>query len=207
MMNNMVGTMSGSDVEPGVVTSSNASKGLKSAKVYAATMMTLPGISWIYYGDELGMSGNNDDNSTAHADRWYRQPFKWAKEKTDETTGFTFSGDKTYGIQWDSYNTSINGVAEQKIDDSSILSEFMKLTKIKSSTKALINGSYEAVNIANAGEVFAFKRTLENETYYCFQNYGTNSVKISGYSGEVIYSLNNATTSSLPGYSAIIIKA
>lgn len=207
MMNNMIGTMTSSDVIPGVVTSSNSNKGLQSAKVYAATIMTLPGISWIYYGDELGMSGNNDDNSTAHADRWYRQPFKWAKEETEETTGFTFSGDKTYGIEWDSYNKTIDGVKEQKEDSSSILSEFMKLTKIKSQTKALINGSYEAINLSNAGEVFAFKRTSTDGTYYCFQNYGSSSIKLSGYDGKVIYSLNSASTSSLPGYSAIVIKA
>ena len=207
MMNNMVGKMSGSDVAPGTVSSSNAADGLKSAKVYAATVMTLPGISWIYYGDELGMSGNNDDGSTAHADRWYRQPFKWAKNKTSETTGFTFSGDKTYGINWDSYNATIDGVEEQKVDSSSILSEFMKLTQLKSSTKALINGTYEPININNAGEVFAFKRVGTDGTYYCFQNFGSTSISISGYTGTPVYTLNGATTSSLPGYSAIVIKA
>lgn len=207
MMNNMVGSMSGSDVAPANVTTSNAANGLKSAKVYAATVMTLPGISWVYYGDELGMSGNNQDNSTAHADRWYRQPFKWSKDKTEETTGFTFSGDKTYGIEWDNYNKTLDGVEQQKVDSSSILSEFMKLTKLKSETKALINGTYTPINISNAGEVFAFKRVGSDGTYYCFQNFGSATINISGYTGTPVYTLNGATTSSLPGYSAIVIKA
>lgn len=207
MMNNMVGTMGTSDVTPGTVTTANAQNGLKLAKVYAATVMTLPGISWIYYGDELGMSGNNQDQSTAHADRWYRQPFKWAKTKTDETVEFSFSGDKSYKIEWDNYNAVLNGVAEQKADTNSLLQVYRDLTQLKSSTKALINGTYTAVNIANAGEVFAFKRVGSDGTYYCFQNYGASAISISGYGSNVIYTLNGATASSLPAYSAIVIKA
>lgn len=209
MMNNMVGKMNdkGTDVEAKDVTTSNASIGIKLAKVYASTLLTLPGISWIYYGDELGMSGNNQDGSTSHADRWYRQPFKWAKTKTEETTEFSFSGDRSYKIEWDNYNKDLDGVNEQKEDVNSLLNVFSTLTNIKSSTKALINGEYKAIDISNAGEVFAFKRVGEDATYYCFQNYGSKTISISGYAGEVIYSLNNATTSSLPGYSAIIIKA
>lgn len=207
MMNNMVGTMGNSDVTPGTVTAANAANGLKLAKVYASTVMTLPGISWIYYGDELGMSGNNQDGSTAHADRWYRQPFKWAKAKTEETVEFSFSGDKSYKIEWDAYNEALNGVAEQKLDNKSLLQVYRDLTKLKSSTKALINGTYTAVDISEAGEVFAFKRVGTDGTYYCFQNYGSTTISISGYGSNVVYSLNGATANSLPGYSAIIIKA
>ncbi len=206
MMNNMVGEMTASDVVPGVVSKTNASEGLKLAKVYASTVMTLPGISWIYYGDELGMSGNNQDNSSAHSDRWYRQPFKWAKSKTDETVEFSFSGDRSYKIEWDDYNITLDGVSEQKNDTNSLLKVYSDLTKIKSSNKALINGTYTPVNINNAGEVFAFKRVGTDGTYYCFQNYGATTISISGYGSNVIYSLNNATATSLPPYSAIIIK-
>ena len=63
------------------------------------------------------------------------------------------------------------------------------------------------MNINNAGEVFAFKRVGTDGTYYCFQNFGSASISISGYTGTPVYTLNGATTSSLPGSSAIVIKA
>ncbi|MDE7106862.1 MAG: hypothetical protein K2O39_00915, partial [Clostridiales bacterium] len=67
-------------------------------KVYYAALMTLPGVTWLYYGDELGMSGlmqhtltcedsNLVTSSTAsqpHEDVIYRQPMKWNKATADE---------------------------------------------------------------------------------------------------------------------------
>ncbi len=52
------------------------------AKFQAAVTMLNPGLSWIYYGDELGMSSNTYQHidmygSENNMDIWYRQPFLW----------------------------------------------------------------------------------------------------------------------------------
>lgn len=52
------------------------------AKFQAAVTLLNPGLSWIYYGDELGMSSNTDQHidkygSENSMDIWYRQPFLW----------------------------------------------------------------------------------------------------------------------------------
>ena len=208
VMNNMIGTSDGSSISYSAVTTSNASLATKKAKVYAAAVLTLPGISWVYYGDELGMSGNygNGENAgSPHADRWYRQPFKWGDDDSAEyTTGFSFSGDKTYSIQWDSYNKTLKGVSSQKNDSNSILKVYTTLTKLKSTDEVLIKGSYEAISTSSI-DVMAYKRTYNGKTYYIYHNFSSNTASISGASGNVIYSLNGATKTSLPGYSSIII--
>ena len=44
------------------------------AQTHAAITFNATGLSWIYYGDELGMSGTSQDNATNanNMDRWYR---------------------------------------------------------------------------------------------------------------------------------------
>ena len=77
------------------------------AKVHAAITLLLPGISWIYYGDELGMSSNTDthiakyDNEN-NMDIWYRQPMMWK----DNAARPNFSYGK-YKFEYDSYNSKL----------------------------------------------------------------------------------------------------
>ena len=205
-MNNVIGSVSGIDLRAGTINSSNAATAIKKAKVYGAAVLTLPGISWVYYGDELGMSGNFEvgNADSAHADRWYRQPFKWGNDASAPyTTGFTFSGDKTYGIGWDSYNKTLKGVSYQKMDKNSILNVYSAVAKLKSTDEVLIYGDYQCINAG--GDIFAFKRTLNGKTYYIYHNFSGKTVSISGNSGEILYSLNGASKTSLPGYSSVII--
>lgn len=207
VMNNVIGSVNGIDLRAGTISSSNAATAIKKAKVYGAAVLTLPGISWVYYGDELGMSGNygtGENANSAHADRWYRQPFKWGNDASAPyTTGFTFSGDKTYGIGWDSYNETLKGVSYQKMDKNSILNVYSAVSRLKSTDEVLIYGDYTPLSAG--GDVFAFKRTLNGKTYYIYHNFGSRTVNIAGNSGEVLYSLNNATKTSLPGYSSLIV--
>ena len=51
----------------------------------------------------------------------------------------------------------------------------------------------------------AYKRSYNGKTYYIYHNFSSKTASISGTSGNVIYSLNGATKTSLPGYSSIII--
>lgn len=209
VMNNVIGTVNGGDLTPGTVTSSNSTEAIKKAKVYSAAVLTLSGISWIYYGDELGMSGNlgaSETKTSPHSDRWTRQPFKWGSNyETAYTTKYTFSGDKTYSIEWDSYNANLQGMAQQKNDTNSILSEYIKLTTLKSSDSVLIKGDYEAINTGN--DVMAFKRIEGSKTYYIYHNFGSTTVNVSITGSNILYSLNGATKTSLPGYSSIIVAS
>ena len=57
------------------------------AKLWGGMCLTVPGLTWIYSGDELGMFGTKTANGAGegagHEDRWCRQPMKWTTELED----------------------------------------------------------------------------------------------------------------------------
>ncbi|MDE6029016.1 MAG: InlB B-repeat-containing protein [Clostridiales bacterium] len=95
-------------------------------KVYYAALMTLPGVTWLYYGDELGMSGlmqhtltctdsNLVTSSTAsqpHEDVIYRQPMKWNQSTAaeyDEAT-HTSHGNAAFKIGYGEITCELVGI-------------------------------------------------------------------------------------------------
>ena len=94
---------------------------LRRARWFAAVTILTPGVSWLYYGDELGMTGNlmdpvmdskgkliNDPNDPDtqrdnNKDRWYRQPMKWTDQIGGETPKYQFGGNE---VLWDNINSS-----------------------------------------------------------------------------------------------------
>ena len=101
------------------------------AKIHAAITLLNPGLSWIYYGDELGMSSNTDQHITLYKnpnceDIWYRQPFLWgdASITPDYQSG-------QYKFELDSYNKTLKNVNEQKGIEDSMLNWYKGLINIK----------------------------------------------------------------------------
>ena len=217
-INMMIGTAPNADDQKmGTLTSSNASLAIKRAKCYSAVMTLLPGVTWIYYGDELGMSSNfasGETSTSPHVDRWYRQPYKFGNEVSGTPdadgvyqTGFNFTGGAGFSIGYDSYNkNTLKSASDQIKDSNSLLSHYSKLTEIKSSKAAFISGSY--TGIQQSETVFAFKRSGGNETYYVFVNFGNSSVNISNKpNGTNVYSFGSVSGATLGAHSGVIIKA
>ena len=101
------------------------------AKVHAAITLLNPGCSWIYYGDELGMSSNTDTHVATYGsknceDIWYRQPFLWAE--TSQRANYK-SGQ--YKFELDSYNSTLKNVDQQKADANSMYKWYKDLIEIK----------------------------------------------------------------------------
>lgn len=110
-------------------------------RMYYAFQMTIPGITWIYYGDELGMSGimqyTLDSGSTSttasasHEDRIYRQPMKWYTEMSKNASydiGFNNYKAELTGLNATDY---LKGADEQSADNGSILNWVKTLTGIR----------------------------------------------------------------------------
>ena len=112
----------------------------KRARWDGAISILTPGVSWIYYGDEIGLSGNVKDqvpdskgdiidDHGNNVDRWYRQPMRWGKEMgKDGVVKYQFSGME---VLWDFYNQALPTVDEQWADSNSLLNLFANLNKAK----------------------------------------------------------------------------
>ena len=212
LMNNVARTGNASNWTAGTITNSNATEAKKRALTVFAATMSLPGVSWIYYGDELGMSSNygtGEGKTSPHVDRWYRQPFKWEKNANEITAKYSIAGDKTYYVEWDSYNKTLNGVAEQLKDSNSFLSETMKWTKLKSTDKVIRYGNYAYRSFDNAGDIFSFTRSYNGTTYWIACNFGKseyrNPSQVFG-NGTVICATNGASMSILPAGGCMVVK-
>lgn len=191
------------------IVSATASDAIDKAKAYGAAMLLQPGLSFIYYGDELGMSGNispNDGvNSPADAvgndwneDRWYRQPMKWVPitdTNQDYVIDFTFSG---YTIDYDDYNRlHLDSVEEQALDEDSMLAYFKALTSFKNSYKNFFGtgtyGTYQGPALPQ--HAFAYSLTSGSKKLTIIINHG-NDFSVSGISGDLVLSLNDDTNPS-----------
>lgn len=101
------------------------------AKIHAAITLLNPGLSWIYYGDELGMSSNTDKHVSMYGsenceDIWYRQPFLW--QDTSVRADFK-SG--AYKFELDDYNKTLANAEAQKADANSMYNWYKDLIAIK----------------------------------------------------------------------------
>lgn len=165
------------------------------ARLAAAIYMTLPGNPFIYYGEEIGMSGAKPDENI-------RTPFIWSK-----------SGDMNTSWEEDSQNEDTPSLEEQMADENSMYYFYKKLIAVRKNNDALLNGDYTAVKTDNSN-VMAYIRESEGQKLLVIHNLSeeTTSVNISGYElGAVLYessigSMPDENTISISGISTMIVE-
>lgn len=194
----------------------------KSANLVKIAEVLLPGVTWVYYGDEIGMTGNfpdKTDSQSSYADLWYRQPMKWKTdggEKGDEygTTDYYVTG-SGMKVEWDNVNktSTVKGGLDQMGDQNSDYSILAKFIKAKNADpSALVTGNIAFGNWVNGmtcSNVLTFSRN--NDQYRVVVNFNkTQAGQINGDAGfnkyDVVVSFNGATTSSIPAMSAMLLK-
>lgn len=200
----------------GNVTGSDYAKYDKLATLVQITELMLPGCTWIYYGDEIGLAGNfpakdiNGDPFTAesaYADLYYRQPMKWTKANTAKDadgvypTKYTVTG-SSMTVELDSLNKSatVKSVAENPDH----LKAIKAFAGAKGTTPDLIKA--KLVDAGQDSDGFAFK--LQRGNYLAVINMnksGTVSVP-SGYSMVSGVQFGTANNSSVSGLSAALYK-
>ena len=125
-------------------------KGDAGAMRAAAAMLLLgPGVPFIYYGEEIGMTGDKPDENL-------RTPMQWCASGANAGAGFT------EGKPWEAAHpdaASVN-VEKETGDEGSLLSWYRKLIRLRGEHSALSAGGYLPVESGHAG-VYAFVRTGE----------------------------------------------
>lgn len=176
-------------------------------KIAFAFLLSMPGVPFIYYGDELGMRYVNVPHSIegGYFRTGSRSPMQW-----DKTTNAGFSSakkDMLYMPQDEEGMKEINVESEMK-DESSLLHEVMDLIEIRKEHSALGNrGNFELLEYEDFPLIY--QRSSEDETVLVVLNPSNKDVKTDiDLSGDMIYSYNGNTLegNTIPACSAFFIQ-
>ncbi|MBD5131101.1 MAG: hypothetical protein HDT28_00675 [Clostridiales bacterium] len=144
--------------------SEKLSSNVNQEKLYFAVIMTLPGLSWIYYGDEIGLIGNKSDGK---GDDGLRQSMKWTSSWANKCTAIY-----DYKI-----NNSTKSVAEQESDNNSLLNYVKKLTKLRNDYPALISGN---ATCSTQDGMLKITVTGGGQTLTVYHNFSNSTKTVSG---------------------------
>jgi alpha-amylase len=131
-------------------------------RMAASILLTLPGVPFLYYGEEIGIQ-----NGPAQGDEAKRTPMPW-----DDTRGGGF----TTGTPWYAFAPGRNAanVADQTTKPSSVLSHYRNLIATRKSSSALRNGSLQLLSSTTVSTpVLAFIRSNSAETVVVVHNLGS----------------------------------
>lgn len=123
---------------------------ISKAKLAASLYLTLPGIPYIYYGEEIGMLGQKPDPDI-------RLPMQWSDEAN---AGFSENQ------PWRSINSNYMNfnVEVMEEDESSLLNHYNKLIHARNSYPDLSIGKYEA-GISSEDGMLVFAREEDEYSY------------------------------------------
>ncbi|MEP6639893.1 MAG: alpha-amylase family glycosyl hydrolase, partial [Chloroflexota bacterium] len=128
-------------------------------EVAADLLLTGPGLPFIYYGEELGMTGQKPDERI-------RTPMRW--DATAPAAGFSTHA------PWEalSNDPAALNVATETADPGSLLSHYRDLIHLRAAHPALATGTWTDVTTDNAG-VVASLRVSPTETAVVLTNVGS----------------------------------
>ena len=136
---------------------------INKSKLAAAVLLTLPGVPFIYYGEEIGMLSGSDDPSK-------RTPMQWTR---GSNAGFTS------GTPWKTIPpTYVNHNIEKMNEDStSLLNWYKKLIRIRQKNPALTSGNYYYLNNTNQSiYVFARSKNASDEIIIPIHNFSGSAI-------------------------------
>ena len=127
------------------------------ARTAATILFTLPGLPFVYYGEEIGMSGDKPDERL-------RTPMQWTP---DRAAGFT------RGLVWEPLqpDSLMANVKVQEADRASLLNHYRRLIHLRAANSALASGTLIPVD-ASSDAVAAYIRRDGNRVVLVVANLG-----------------------------------
>ncbi len=130
---------------------------LEKAGFAASILLTLPGIPFIYYGEEIGMTGSKPDPDI-------RTPMQW---KDSEFAGFS-------SVEpWHQVNANYSdfNVEDQQKDENSLWYVYRKMISLRQEHPALRRGTTQILKCGN-DDVLAILRVYEDDAVLVIYNFG-----------------------------------
>lgn len=150
--------------------------GIDAARTAAMMLMTLPGMAFIYYGEEIGMldgqipKESQQDPASESANRDpQRTPMQW-----DASEHAGFSQHTPWLPVADNYE-QLN-VAAEHLDSTSMLALYKRLIRFHNQSSILKTGSYKSISLHD--EVFSYYRTLGNNKLLILLNFSDETHRI-----------------------------
>ena len=131
------------------------------AKVAATLLLTSPGVPFVYYGEEIGMTGQKPDEKI-------RTPMQWSAELNAGFTTATPWIELT--AEWPERN-----VATLAARPDSLLSHYRALIHLRNQYPALNSGDWAVVE-SNENKVYAHLRTTEDHAALIIINIGKDPI-------------------------------
>lgn len=125
------------------------------AKRAAKLLLTLPGIPYIYYGEEIGMLGSKPDENI-------RRPMQW-----DATPNAGFTSGSPWNDPYPDYEDK--NVEAQQQDNASLWSTYNQFISLRSEQPALRKGDYNTISTSSES-IVAFLRQYENDNIVVVSN-------------------------------------
>ena len=131
---------------------------LEAAKRAAAVLLTGPGVPFVYYGEELGMTGTKPDERI-------RTPYPW----TAADPGFGF----TTATPWEAFSdgAATANLATESADLTSVWSTYRDLIQLRTQQPALRAGDFVRVR-SSSRQVAAWLRVLGDQRILVIHNLG-----------------------------------
>ena len=172
----------------------------ESSKAIALMYFMQKGTSFIYQGQEIGMTNvkfkNIEDYNDVRTINNYKEKIKkgiskeealnyiWRTSRDNSRTPMQWDASENAGFSkvkpWIKVNPNyINiNVKQQEDDCNSILNFYKKMIKIKKQNETLIYGSYDLI-LENHEQIYAYTRTLKDEKFIIITNLTNKEAKYS----------------------------
>jgi glycosidase len=131
------------------------------AKLAASILFTIPGSPFVYYGEEIGMTGQKPDEKI-------RTPMLWSSEK--------YAGFSTV-LPWEPVNSNYTefNVELESSDPNSMLSHYQNLIQLRNDHSALRIGDFYTVRSDNFS-ILSYLRVSQEESLLVMVNLSEESV-------------------------------
>ena len=194
------------------VNSTNWQAAINRAKWFSAITILSPGLSWIYYGDEIGLCGNlgdkiqDVDDHGNNVDRWYRQPMRWGSEYgKDGVVEYGFGG---LDVLWDKISAQTPIVSDQQADQSSMYNFFKALCHVKGDSRFPTYGNLEWTGtIGGDTNTLSMKISDGSRSVIVFVNAGPTAKEIEANNqGPLIGGSYGCTDTTVPAYGFVVVQ-